>query len=179
MRVDGRVQSRGTLLCLNDSWLVTEPYVTEVASWGKLTSSKQCFAFVFTDVPAVQQLGFMLPKVSQWATMTIIYGRREASHLPLGTAAPVKTAQKQSRTNQIQIFHSSAAAVPRSRPSCQMKTGSRVQNGINGELVSQSSHVGRPIPSWESGDWSVSSGAGRHGGGNGPEWETGRLLCCC
>lgn len=35
-------------------WFVTEPYVIEVVIYGKLTSSKWCFAFILTDVPAVQ-----------------------------------------------------------------------------------------------------------------------------
>lgn len=117
-------------------------------SWGKLTSTKLCFAFIITDVPAFQQWRFNAAegqkKVSVSNNDHHLWQARRISSVLLGTggSALLKTEQRQSLTNQMQIFQWFTVAVPWIWPGCQMRTGCQIQNGRNRELVSQSSHVG-------------------------------------
>lgn len=113
-----------------------------------------------------------------------------------GVSALMKTEQRQSLTNQMQIFQSFTVAVPRIWPACQMRTGCQIQNGINRELVSQGSHVGsRSKACTKNYNWASEQGppmrqevtavgtasscesvAQESTSVNGLKWETGRAL---
>lgn len=98
---------------------------------------------------------------------------RRISSVLLGAGVPALMKTEQSLTNQTQIFQAFTVAVPWIWPGFCVKTGHRIQNGINRELVSQSSHVGpQSQPCHEKYNWAPSVRAGLlQWGGKSRRWR--------